>query len=92
MVLEKVLFITSEILDIEPLMVIWEMSKKTEAPKKKVEVPKTIKVGTERFKLISKGLTKTEADKKAEWHRYKGKKVRTKKYGDKYYNYSKLKA
>jgi len=58
---------------------------------KKVEIPKTIKIGNERFSLISKGLTKQEAKKKAEWHRYKGKKVRTKKYGDKYYNYSKAK-
>jgi len=48
-----------------------------------------IKVGDERFRLISKGLSKSEAEKKAEWHRYKGKKVRTKKYGDKYYNYAK---
>lgn len=59
---------------------------------KKPEIPKTIKVGNERFKLISKGLAKKEAEKKAEWHRYKGKKVRTKKYGDKYYNYAKMKA
>ncbi|MHA1187423.1 MAG: hypothetical protein ACTSSK_11210 [Candidatus Heimdallarchaeota archaeon] len=55
------------------------MSKKAKKVKKvkKVEVPKTIKVGNERFKLISKGLDKKEAEKKAEWHRYKGKKVRT---------------
>ena len=52
------------------------MSKK--APVKK-EPQKTMKVGSERFKLISKGMTKKEAEKKAEWHRYKGKKVRTKK-------------
>lgn len=58
---------------------------------KKVEIPKTIKVGTERFSLISAGMTKKEAEKKAEWHRYKGKKVRTKKYGDKYYNFAKNK-
>ncbi len=58
---------------------------------RKTEVPKTIKVENERFSLISKGMTKKEAEKKAEWHRYKGKKVRTKKYGDKYYNYSKNK-
>lgn len=58
---------------------------------KKVEVPKTVKIGNERFKLISKGMTKKEAEKKAEWHRYKGKKVRTKKYGEKYYNYAKMK-
>ncbi|MBK5112663.1 MAG: hypothetical protein KGD59_06410 [Candidatus Heimdallarchaeota archaeon] len=66
------------------------MSKKPAT--KKIEIPKTIKVGNERFKLISTGLTKTDATKKADWHRYKGKKVRTKKYGDKYYNYSKMKS
>jgi hypothetical protein len=59
---------------------------------KKVEPPKTVKIANERFKLISKGMTKKEAEKKAEWHRYKGKKVRTKKYGNKYYNYAKLKS
>ncbi|NHJ87782.1 MAG: hypothetical protein FK734_20135 [Asgard group archaeon] len=58
---------------------------------KKIEAPKTIKIGEERFRLISQGLSKQEAEKKAEWHRYKGKKVRTKQYGDKYYNYAKNK-
>jgi len=58
---------------------------------KKPEIPKTIKVGNERFKLISAGLSKSDAKKKADWHRYKGKKVRTKKFGLKYYNYAKSK-
>ncbi|NHJ33456.1 MAG: hypothetical protein FK732_11400 [Asgard group archaeon] len=65
------------------------MSKKPAS--KKIEIPKTIKVGNERFKLISGSLSKSDAKKKADWHRYKGKKVRTKKYGDKYYNYAKMK-
>lgn len=58
---------------------------------KKTKPSRTIKIGNERFRLISKGLTKKEAEKKAEWHRYKGKKVRTRKIGDKYYNYAKNK-
>ena len=58
---------------------------------KKVEVPKTLKIGNERFKLLGSYSTKAEAKKKAEWHRYKGKKVRTKKIGNKFHNYSKMK-
>ncbi len=58
---------------------------------KKVEVPKTIKIGNERFKLTGSFATKTEAKKKADWHRYKGKKVRTKKIGQKFHNYTKNK-
>lgn len=72
------------------LKVVKVLSKKTTTATKK-EPPKTMKVGNERFKLISKGMSKKEAEKKAEWHRYKGKKVRTKKVGEKYYNYAKMK-
>jgi len=66
------------------------MAKKSKP--KKTEVPKTIKVGNERFRLISRGLSESDAKKKADWHRYKGKKVRTKKYGDKYYNFAKMRS
>ena len=58
---------------------------------KKTEVPKTIKIGNERFSLLGSYATRKEAKSKAEWHRYKGKKVRTKKIGSKFYNYAKNK-
>ncbi|MGC9778089.1 MAG: hypothetical protein HZR80_02485 [Candidatus Heimdallarchaeota archaeon] len=58
---------------------------------KKIVVPKTIKIGNERFKLAESFATKGEAKKKADWHRYKGKKVRTKKIGQKFHNYTKNK-
>ncbi|NHJ03339.1 MAG: hypothetical protein EAX90_00795 [Candidatus Heimdallarchaeota archaeon] len=58
---------------------------------KKVEPPKTIKIGSERFTLLGGYNTRGEARKKAEWHRYKGKKVRIRKIGSKFYNYGKNK-
>ena len=66
---------------------VMKMAKKVE----KKEIKKTLKIGNERYKLIGEYKTKKEAEKKAEWHRYKGKKVRTKKVGDKFCNYAKLK-
>jgi len=48
----------------------------------KYDIPKTIKIGDERFKLIGNFNTKTEAQKKADWYPgIKGKKFVPKKLG-----------
>ena len=67
------------------------MVKAKKATKKKIEIPKTIKVGKERFAKYGGAKTKSEAEKAADTARAKGKKVRTKKYGIKYYNFAKNK-